>query len=52
VIWICSFFLMRVTSVFSLVSASTTRALSCSISMLVCLLQHICRQFWTCLHTN
>lgn len=40
VMWIWSFFLMRVTSVFSLVSASTTRALSCSISMLVCLLEH------------
>lgn len=39
VIWIWSFFLMRVTSDFSLVSASTTRAFSCSISMLVCLLQ-------------
>ena len=39
VIWIWSFFLMRWTSVFSLVSASTTRALNCSISMLVCLLE-------------
>lgn len=38
VIWIWSFFLTRCTSVFSLISASTTRAFNCSISMLVCLL--------------
>lgn len=38
VMWICNFFFTRWTSVFSFVSASTTRAFSCSISMLVCLL--------------
>lgn len=38
VIWICNFFFTRCTSVFNFVSASTTRAFSCSISILVCLL--------------
>lgn len=38
VIWTCSFFFTRCTSVFNFVSASTTRAFSCSISILVCLL--------------
>lgn len=54
VIWIWSFFFTRWTSVFNFVSASTTRAFSCSISMLVCLLinfiwcecNYWCRYIW------
>ena len=47
VIWTCSFFFTRCTSVFNFVSASTTRAFSCSISILVCLLIY----FISCEHT-
>ena len=47
VIWTCSFFFTRCTSVFNFVSASTTRAFSCSISILVCLLIY----FILCEHT-